>query len=112
MNDKDFDRLLGEALHIAIPKGLGEKLEKQIDRCVEVNKKNLPPPSFLLADKRRRRRAARYRHLSARKPARPYTGRHLYRPRRGHRCRRTGNHLYVGTAEQRSEPGIHRQTGV
>lgn len=44
MNDKDFDRLLGEALHIAIPKGLGEKLEKQIDRCVEVNKKTSRRP--------------------------------------------------------------------
>jgi hypothetical protein len=33
MNDKDFDRLLEEALRIPIPEGLAERLEQELDRC-------------------------------------------------------------------------------
>jgi hypothetical protein len=32
MNEKEFDRLLDEALRIPLPTGLAEKLEKQIDQ--------------------------------------------------------------------------------
>ncbi|MDR1939011.1 MAG: DUF3379 domain-containing protein [Tannerellaceae bacterium] len=32
MNDKDFDRLLDEALNIPIPDGLAERLEKQVEQ--------------------------------------------------------------------------------
>jgi hypothetical protein len=39
MNDKDFNHLMDEALHIPIPEGLAERLEKQIDWYAAAEKK-------------------------------------------------------------------------
>jgi hypothetical protein len=40
MNDKDFDRLLDEALRIPIPEGLAERLENRIERLAAAEKKH------------------------------------------------------------------------
>ncbi|MDR2119014.1 MAG: hypothetical protein LBP25_05735 [Tannerellaceae bacterium] len=39
MNEKDFDRLLDEALHIPLPEGLANRLAGQIDRYAAEEKK-------------------------------------------------------------------------
>ncbi|MDR2388362.1 MAG: DUF3379 domain-containing protein [Tannerellaceae bacterium] len=42
MNEKDFDRLLNEALNIPIPYGLAERLEKQIEQQAAAEKNRTP----------------------------------------------------------------------
>jgi dTDP-4-dehydrorhamnose reductase len=39
MNEKDFDRLIDEALDIPVPEGLAGRLEKQIDRYAAAGRK-------------------------------------------------------------------------
>jgi hypothetical protein len=38
MNEKDFDRLLSEALYIPIPKGLAQRLERKINHHAKAEK--------------------------------------------------------------------------
>ena len=80
MDDKKIDELINKALQedLALPEGLSERLERQIDFLAQ---EEISPRVFLLLDKRNRRRYS-WRpipHLHGDKSSGSRYGRYLYR---------------------------------